>query len=325
MKQVLMGLDYLHQDCGIIHTDLKLENILLEIIVEDSMRALGYYEEIYGVGDDELAQREKDTKVPDLTRHSNGADEIMNHNMEMKQSNGTLELKHSTTSLHELSQPAQKLRAGQPPTRPSSSENIRLLEDTGSIVDMAAGIQRTESRNTNISEDLGRNLSDIKLGDGYGAVDVLMDVGMNSIAEPEIEEDGLFTQPSITAMEVDLIEAPNSKLIASDEMDTDEPESNSPVDDLMATDIIRQRDSDLTLKVKIADLGNACWVDKHFTDDIQTRQYRSPEVILGASYNTSADLWSLACICFELLTGDYLFDPKSGQRYSKDEGTLNCK
>jgi hypothetical protein len=27
--------------------------------------------------------------------------------------------------------------------------------------------------------------------------------------------------------------------------------------------------------------GNACWRQRHFTDDIQTRQYRSPEVILG--------------------------------------------
>ena len=28
------------------------------------------------------------------------------------------------------------------------------------------------------------------------------------------------------------------------------------------------------LKVKIADLGNACWEDHHYTEDIQTRQYR---------------------------------------------------
>lgn len=33
-----------------------------------------------------------------------------------------------------------------------------------------------------------------------------------------------------------------------------------------------------------------------FTDEIQTRQYRCPEVILGAKYGTSADIWSLACM-----------------------------
>lgn len=31
-------------------------------------------------------------------------------------------------------------------------------------------------------------------------------------------------------------------------------------------------------RCKIVDFGNACWTYKHFTDDIQTRQYRSPEV-----------------------------------------------
>jgi len=73
---------------------------------------------------------------------------------------------------------------------------------------------------------------------------------------------------------------------------------------------------------KIADFGNACWVDKHFTDDIQTRQYRSPEVIIGAGYDRSTDMWSLACMIFELVTGDFLFDPHSGKNYSRDEDHL---
>ncbi|XP_030246890.1 SRSF protein kinase 3 isoform X2 [Drosophila navojoa] len=73
------------------------------------------------------------------------------------------------------------------------------------------------------------------------------------------------------------------------------------------------------VQVKIADLGNACWVDHHFTEDIQTRQYRSLEVILGAGYDTSADIWSTACMVFELATGDYLFEPHSGDTYTRDE------
>ena len=61
---------------------------------------------------------------------------------------------------------------------------------------------------------------------------------------------------------------------------------------------------------KICDLGNACWTNKHFTDDITTRQYRSPEAILQCGYDTKTDIWSLGCIIFELITGDYLFDPR---------------
>ncbi len=81
------------------------------------------------------------------------------------------------------------------------------------------------------------------------------------------------------------------------------------------------------IRVVIVDLGNACWTHKHFSDDIQTRQYRSPEVIVGMRYGTSADIWSLACITFELLTGDLLFDPRSdtdrgGAGYDRDEDHL---
>uniref|UniRef100_A0AAQ5X657 non-specific serine/threonine protein kinase n=1 Tax=Amphiprion ocellaris TaxID=80972 RepID=A0AAQ5X657_AMPOC len=73
------------------------------------------------------------------------------------------------------------------------------------------------------------------------------------------------------------------------------------------------------LRVKIADLGNACWVHKHFTEDIQTRQYRALEVLIGAEYGPPADIWSTACMAFELATGDYLFEPHSGEDYTRDE------
>ncbi|RZC82391.1 hypothetical protein C5167_045178 [Papaver somniferum] len=76
------------------------------------------------------------------------------------------------------------------------------------------------------------------------------------------------------------------------------------------------------LKCKLVDFGNACWTYKQFTSDIQTRQYRCPEVLLGSKYSTSADLWSFACICFELATGDVLFDPHSGDNFDRDE--LTC-
>jgi len=78
----------------------------------------------------------------------------------------------------------------------------------------------------------------------------------------------------------------------------------------------------LNLEVKIADLGNACWEQHHFTEDIQTRQYRSLEVLLGAGYGPPADIWSCACMAFELATGDYLFEPHSGEEYTRDEDHL---
>ena len=44
--------------------------------------------------------------------------------------------------------------------------------------------------------------------------------------------------------------------------------------------------------------------------------------ISGIGYTASADIWSLACMTFELACGEYLFDPHSGSNYSRDEGAL---
>ncbi len=43
--------------------------------------------------------------------------------------------------------------------------------------------------------------------------------------------------------------------------------------------------------------------------------------MLGIDYDTSADLWSFACMVFELVTGDFLFDPRKAKdlSYSKND------
>ncbi|XP_026187235.1 SRSF protein kinase 3 [Mastacembelus armatus] len=73
------------------------------------------------------------------------------------------------------------------------------------------------------------------------------------------------------------------------------------------------------ITVKIADLGSSCWVYKHFCEEIQTRQYRSLEVLLGSEYGPPADIWSVACMAFELVTGDSLFQPKARESISLEE------
>lgn len=40
---------------------------------------------------------------------------------------------------------------------------------------------------------------------------------------------------------------------------------------------------------------------------IQSRFYRSPEVLLGCAYGAPIDMWSLGCILVELHTGEPLF------------------
>jgi serine/threonine protein kinase len=61
-------------------------------------------------------------------------------------------------------------------------------------------------------------------------------------------------------------------------------------------------------KVCIIDFGNVKYAKDEHTDEIQTRYYRAPEVILGHQYDEKVDIWSVGCIYYEMLTGNILFD-----------------
>ncbi|KAM4643741.1 SRSF protein kinase 3-like [Discoglossus pictus] len=78
------------------------------------------------------------------------------------------------------------------------------------------------------------------------------------------------------------------------------------------------------LGVKIADLGSACWTYKPFSEEIQTQQYRALEVLLGSGYSTSADIWSTACMAFEMATSVYLFEPHAGKTFSRNDDHIAC-
>ncbi|NXE56333.1 SRPK kinase, partial [Casuarius casuarius] len=82
----------------------------------------------------------------------------------------------------------------------------------------------------------------------------------------------------------------------------------------------RLEHSDLmSIEVKIADLGSACWTYKPFSKEIQTQPYRALEVLLGLDYGTPADIWSTGCLAFEMATGECLFDPRPGKYFSRDD------
>lgn len=59
--------------------------------------------------------------------------------------------------------------------------------------------------------------------------------------------------------------------------------------------------------VKVIDFGSSCRSNKRMYSYIQSRFYRSPEVMLGLPYSVAIDMWSLGCILAEMHTGEPLF------------------
>lgn len=59
--------------------------------------------------------------------------------------------------------------------------------------------------------------------------------------------------------------------------------------------------------IKLIDFGSSCFQDERVYTYIQSRFYRSPEVILGLPYDIGIDMWSFGCILAELYTGYPLF------------------
>lgn len=218
-KQILTGLDYLHRICGIIHTDLKPENVIVQLT-----RA----------------------QVKEL---------FMKGKIETKEPLAVVVKESKVSIVKEIDPEKQKKIDKKKRYRKRKQEQKKMQ-----------------------TQNLVENLENEAL--------------------PPIQKKKKKRKNKKNAQKTERVS----------EFNTEESLNSSEIDP--------------NLQVKIADLGNACWVDHHYSVEIQTRQYRSPEVILGISYNHTADVWSFACMLFELLTGDFLFDPRSNETFDKDEDHL---
>lgn len=69
----------------------------------------------------------------------------------------------------------------------------------------------------------------------------------------------------------------------------------------------------MSSEIRVIDFGSSCFENEKVYTYIQSRFYRSPEVILGMSYGMPIDMWSLGCILAELYTGYPIFPGENEQ------------
>uniref|UniRef100_A0A8C6UW49 non-specific serine/threonine protein kinase n=1 Tax=Neogobius melanostomus TaxID=47308 RepID=A0A8C6UW49_9GOBI len=287
IRQVLQGLDYLHTKCKIIHTDIKPENILLSV-------------------DEEYIQKlAASTKLWHLPAPPALPNSTVNKNSRDKQSLSNLWGK-LTGVFHSLGKWSNKV-SKRPLERLTRRDRSRrgqnaVHKDKADIpFSDAAGYSHCSS-----AELSGLSLS-------LRRQTLLLDERLDS--SPYSYRESICSMPDLSRP----FTVPRSMFLHSAACKQPPPYSpHGAGDSDKALDLLNPQNAD-KIKIKIADLGNACWVHKHFTDGIQTCQYRSVEVLIGAEYNTPADIWSTACVAFELATGDYLFDPQAGATFSREE------
>lgn len=99
----------------------------------------------------------------------------------------------------------------------------------------------------------------------------------------------------------------NEKLKLAENIIEIDDVSDIEVDEVNKDELFTMPDI-IDIQAKIIDLGNAELLDDIEPDVIQLRCYRPPENVLHDFYNTKADIWTMGCILFETLTGDFLFD-----------------
>ncbi|KAG2177981.1 hypothetical protein INT43_003234, partial [Umbelopsis isabellina] len=312
-KQVLLGLEYLHTECGIIHTDLKPENVLVCIPdVERFLRREHAMAEVEKVCCNENAKTAlasqplsgSVTRSGSITSSSpvSNASPI---NLEQTESSTTPSVLESTTfnkaPMTKNQKKKQKQKMKKQAAKAASTVHTRDRDlDSVSNADSNA----TSGVDSNIADTSSPNRLSMDTRIRISQTGEMME-------KLELTESEQQRQPTETVASsvLDITAVPPR----TPKFPPENPEA------LFESQCSSSEHAFDEITVKIADLGNACWVDHHFTDDIQTRQYRSPEVIVGAKWGISADVWSLACMTFELLSGDYLFDPQAGTRYSKDD------
>uniref|UniRef100_A0A673ATK1 non-specific serine/threonine protein kinase n=1 Tax=Sphaeramia orbicularis TaxID=375764 RepID=A0A673ATK1_9TELE len=284
IHQVLQGLDYLHTKCKIIHTDIKPENILLTVnepyIKKMAAEATQWQKTGTAPPSGSLAKMSKNKKKKMKKKQKKQAELLEKRIQEMEGG--------ATNDVVDDEEDEETTETTEDTTSSATLSTSATLQDIVNHVITVRMVSLKESCDdtAGCSYYHSASLDFISFLPCVSFLFLYLPCFSNSSSSVLIFPPLL---PSLTG-------ASGSLLV-------------NPLEPLNAD----------KLQVKIADLGNACWVHKHFTDDIQTRQYRSLEVLMGSGYSTPADIWSTACMAFELATGDYLFEPHSGEDYSRDE------
>ena len=369
-KQILIGLDFLHRICHIIHTDLKPENVLV-CLTQDELRNIqetGTY--VLDTGNNNQNSEENSRNISENKKDKEKEKEITNFEIKEEEKESNIESSTTELTLDEnnnmsifidkevdlkgVGKKARKKRQRYKKKKKKMLEKYGLsnveIEDKmtevindinlemekeqfeenvknfdlddiierpriASVPKVNLNLYSHEKNKRQKSEENSEESEEIKYDDDENNDIIPFDINLLEYSKSiqgyikernRILHDETYRRFAITRNEA------LSKAKTDDEKIEVYKKFNNEYN-------TRGKEIDPSIEVKICDIGNACWFDYHFSTIIQTRQYRSPEVLIGVNYNETSDIWSLACIVFELVTGDFLFQPEKGDTFTKND------
>ncbi|XP_077575411.1 SRSF protein kinase 1a [Stigmatopora nigra] len=332
IRQVLQGLDYLHTKCQIIHTDIKPENILMSVEEPYVRKLAAEATEWQRAGapppsgsaistapaPKQSVKMSKNKKKKLKKKQKRQAALLEKCIMDLEEMEKITEPREEDEDVDE--EPASPKGRACAPLRQTSVQNMRNQDVQESPVNEDKLCELSCNGHVEVKERLPRWVEEDQ--HNGNSLEKKHHENSNGLECTELKDvDGPHcSEVASRHLSVELQEEVQANICGEQGEDGSEEslQNGKQTAGSLLVNPLEPINAD-KIKVKIADLGNACWVHKHFTEDIQTRQYRSLEVLIGAGYSTPADIWSSACMAFELATGDYLFEPHSGEDYSRDE------
>ena len=321
-KQILIGLDFLHRMCHIIHTDLKPENVLV-CLTKDELREI----QTTGHLNIQKTDKKKKNKIDNNLNDSNTINEEKN-SMTGKQLRKKRQKfrKKQIKKMEKMGMSPQEIDKKMKEIMKQKNDSIMEKESENIDVDNfdidelieRPRVSSVPKININNQKDED-NYQDDEYEDNY--IDNNAPLYNINLMEYSNNLQRYLKEKTRILHDEDyrrnMIEKNN--ILTSEVSDQEKAKMMKKLSEKMSR---RGPEIDPSIEVKICDIGNACWFNHHFSTIIQTRQYRAPEVILGINYNETSDIWSLACMLFELATGDFLFEPRKGETFSKNDDHL---